>query len=211
MFTGLIEDVGTIERKAQAGDDVTLEIACGLPLGDVVLGESIAVNGVCLTVTGTTSNTFSADASVETMRVTALGRLEVGHAVHLERALRVGDRLGGHFVQGHVDGTGRVVRTARDGKATHIWVDVDAELAREVVPKGSITVDGVSLTVNELAGSSFRVTIVPHTETATLLTTYGPGHVVNVETDVIGKYVRRLLGLDSGGVEDVLKRFEYTE
>lgn len=211
MFTGLIENIGTIERTARVGDDVTLEISCGFPMEDVVLGESIAVNGVCLTVTGMTDRSFTADASVETMRVTALGRLKNGSSVHLERALRVGDRLGGHFVQGHVDGVGRIVRMVRDGKATQIWVDVPGDLAPEVVPKGSITIDGISLTVNEIAGTTLRVTIVPHTETATLLTTYAAGHAVNVETDVIGKHVRRLLGLDSGGVEDVLKRFGYTE
>lgn len=211
MFTGLIEDIGTVLRKTRSGVDVTLELGTNLPLEDVVLGESIAVNGCCLTVTSMSDSSFTADASSETMRLTGLGQLEAGSRVHLERALRVGDRLGGHFVQGHVDGTGRVARTSRSGRAWEIWIDMEERLLREVVPKGSITVDGVSLTVNELSDSGFRLTIVPHTETATLLTEYRPGHKVNIETDVIGKYVRRLLGLGGDGVAEVLKQFGYTE
>jgi riboflavin synthase len=211
MFTGLIEDVGTIVRKTRSGVDVTLEVSTNLPLDEFVLGESIAVNGVCLTVTSKPGTSFTADASSETMRLTGLGQLEAGSRIHLERALRVGDRLGGHFVQGHVDGTGRIARSSKSGRAWEVWIDMEERLLREVVPKGSITVDGVSLTVNELSDSGFRLTIVPHTETATLLTEYRPGHRVNIETDVIGKYVRHLLGLGGDGVADVLKRFGYTE
>jgi riboflavin synthase len=211
MFTGLIEDLGTIARKTRAGVDVILEVSTNLPLDDVVLGESIAVNGACLTVTEKTGTSFSADASSETMRLTALGQLEAGDRVHLERALRVGDRLGGHFVQGHVDGTGRVARSSRSGRAWEVWIDLDPRLMQEVVVKGSITVDGVSLTVNEFSDAGIRLTIVPHTELATLLTEYRPGHRVNIETDVIGKYVRRLLGLGGAGVEDVLNQFGYKE
>ena len=211
MFTGLIEDVGTIVRKTRSGVDVTLEVSTNLPLDEFVLGESIAVNGVCLTVTSKPGTSFTADASSETMRLTGLGQLEAGSRIHLERALRVGDRLGGHFVQGHVDGTGRIARSSKSGRAWEVWIDMEERLLREVVPKGSITVDGVSLTVNELSDSGFRLTIVPHTATATLLTEYRPGHRVNIETDVIGKYVRHLLGLGGDGVADVLKRFGYTE
>jgi riboflavin synthase len=156
-------------------------------------------------------SSFTADASSETMRLTALGAIRAGERVHLERALRVGDRLGGHFVQGHVDGKGRIARSTRAGRSWDIWVDVDSDLLCEVVPKGSITVDGVSLTVNELSESGFRLTIVPHTETGTLLAEYRPGRLVNIETDVIGKYVRRLLGLGTADVSHVLKRFGYTE
>ncbi len=211
MFTGLIEDIGTLAKKTPTRADITVEIQTSLPLSEVALGDSIAVNGACLTVTSISGSSFTADASTETMRLTALGAVKVGERVHLERALRVGDRLGGHFVQGHVDGTGRIVRSARVGRSWDIWVDIGADLLREVVPKGSITVDGVSLTVNELSASGFRLTIVPHTEEASLLAEYRPGRLVNIETDVIGKYVRRLLGLGTDDVSDVLKRFGYTE
>lgn len=211
MFTGLIEDIGTLEKKTPTGVDVTVEVRTSLPLSEVSLGDSIAVNGACLTVTSMGGASFTADASSETMRLTALGSVRPGERVHLERALRVGDRLGGHFVQGHVDGTGRIARSARAGRSWDIWIDVGADLLCEIVPKGSITVDGVSLTVNELSSSGFRLTIVPHTEAETLLAEYRPGRLVNIETDVIGKYVRRLLGLGTDDVSDVLKRFGYTE
>ncbi len=210
MFTGLIEDIGVVSSRTRAGDDVTLTLGTAIPTDELVLGESIAVNGVCLTVTTIGQGTFTADASTETLARSALGRLKAGDRVHLERAMRLGDRLGGHIVQGHVDGVGRIERTTRDGKAWQISLEVPASLRPELVEKGSITVDGVSLTVNELTPRGCRLTIVPFTEQKTLLVAYTAGTTVNVETDIIGKYVRRLL--DGGGshTAELLQLYGYT-
>jgi riboflavin synthase len=211
MFTGLIADIGTLRRLDPRGDDVTLEIATDAIRADaLVLGESVAVNGACLTVTSTTASTFTADASIETLRRTSLGSLAVGHQVHLEQALRVGDRLGGHWVQGHVDGVGSLARRSPAGRAWDLWFDVERAMCDELVPKGSVAVDGVSLTVNEVGEQTFRVTIVPHTEAKTLLLQLAVGARVNIETDVIGKYVRRFLGSSQReGLGDLLSRFGY--
>lgn len=211
MFTGLIEDIGTLRSRTPHGEDVTLEIATSLPLDGCRLGDSIAVNGACLTVTAMSGDRFSVDASTETLARTSLAGLRVGDRVHLERAMAVGDRLGGHIVQGHVDGTGRLVRRTPSGRSWDLWFDVSEGVRAELVPKGSVTVDGVSLTVNEVGSTGFRVTIIPHTEARTLLIDKPVGAVVNIETDVLGKYVRRFLGLDaSGGLGELLQRFGYT-
>lgn len=211
MFTGLIEDIGTLRKRTPHGDDVTLEIATSIPIDQVELGESIAVNGACLTVTSFGDGAFGVDASTETVRLTSLGGLKVGDRVHLERALSVSGRLGGHIVQGHVDGTGRLVRRTPSGRSWDLWVDVPEALRVELVPKGSVTVDGVSLTVNEVTATGFRLTIIPHTEERTLLIERPIGSVVNIETDILGKYVRRFLGLDEGRVGDLLQRFGYVD
>lgn len=211
MFTGLIEDIGTVRALQRRGDDVTLRVACGLPTHELTLGESIAVNGACLTVTTILPDGFTADASTETLRLTSLGGLALGDRVHLERALAIGGRLGGHLVQGHVDGTGRLVRRAALGKAWDLHIEANPSLLGELVPKGSITVDGVSLTVNDVDERSFRVTIVPHTESNTLLIDYRVGQVVNLETDIIGKYVKRFLGGDRLGAADLLSRYGYLD
>ncbi|MCB9507128.1 MAG: riboflavin synthase [Myxococcales bacterium] len=212
MFTGLIEDIGTIRARTPRGADVTLEISTqAIDVSTLALGESVAVNGVCLTVTSAAGGGFSADASVETLASSALGRLRVGDRVHLERALRLGDRLGGHIVQGHVDGTGRLARRSPAGRAWDLWIEAPAALLAELIPKGSVAVDGVSLTVNEVDGREFRLTIIPHTEDKTLLLTLPVGAAVNLETDVIGKYVRRAVGANTPStLRDTLARFGYT-
>jgi len=215
VFTGLIQDIGTLARRNRRGDDVELVIRTGLDLGDVVLGESIAVNGACLTLTAKTDTTFSADASVETLARTSLGQVGVGDEVHLERALSLGDRLGGHIVQGHVDGTGTISRRTRSGRAWNITLTMEPALAEELVPKGSIAVDGVSLTVNEVYDDACGLTIIPHTEERTLIAGYPVGRIVNVETDVLGKYVRRYVAGATRGeappnLATLLDRFGYT-
>lgn len=212
MFTGLIEDIGTLRRRTARGDDVSLQLATAIPMAEVALGDSIAVNGVCLTVTSKDAASFTADASVETLRLSSLGKLTVGDRVHLERALQVGGRLGGHFVQGHVDGTGKLLRRAQSGRAWDLWIEIPAALRDELVPKGSIAIDGVSLTVNEVTPVGCRLTIIPHTEDQTLLLDKAVGAVVNIETDMIGKYVKRFVQGASGGerIGALLSRFGFT-
>jgi riboflavin synthase len=212
MFTGLVEDKGRIVSSRRTGDDIRLEVQTALPLHEVKLGDSIAVNGCCLTATALGRGTFSADASVETVQRTSLGALRQGSEVHLERAMRLSDRLDGHIVQGHVDGLGTVVRNERDGRAWQLWIDVPPALHRDLCDKGSVAVDGVSLTINELTATGFRLTIVPFSSEKTLLAGYARGQVVNIETDIIGKYVRRLMqgaGSSEGPVESMLKRYGY--
>lgn len=199
MFTGLIEDIGTLAERSLRGDDATLVIRTALPLDEVRIGDSIAVQGACLTVTRKDRGQFAADASVETLGATTLGSLRVGARVHLERALTLQKRLDGHIVQGHVDGRGRVIRAQTAGRSLDLWIEPDKALLLEIAPKGSIAVDGVSLTVNELRDDQFRLTLVPHTLGQTTLESLRPGDLVNLETDVLAKYVRRMVAGGGGG------------
>lgn len=194
MFTGLVEDTGSIDAIAQRGSGRELAIRTAIPMDEVAIGDSIAVDGVCLTVETKQAGRFVAVAGRETLTRTTLADAHVGRRVHLERALRVGDRLGGHLVQGHVDGVGRVVRAEPASESFVLWIEVPGELARYVAPKGSVCLDGVSLTVNEVDGARFRVNIVPHTAQVTRIAGLRPGDSLNVEVDVIAKYVERLLG-----------------
>jgi len=213
MFTGLVEDIGTLRSRQRHGEEERLEIVTALPTDDFVLGESIAVNGCCLTVTSITADSFTADASSETMRVTSLGRVRIGDGVHLERAMPANGRLGGHIVQGHVDGVGKIERIVKDGKSWQIFVEIPASLRPEVVAKGSIALDGVSLTVNEITSNGCRVTIIPFTGEETLLTRLSTGARVNIETDIIGKYVRHLMNFNGSsqpsGMQALLKSTGY--
>ena len=193
MFTGLIEEIGTIARVQRGARDLRLAIRSALPLEAVALGESIAVNGACLTVTHKEADTFWADLSVETLAATTFGERRVGDRLHLERALRLGDRLGGHLVQGHVDGVGVLRERGQEGEAWQLLVEASPDLVQQLIPKGSVAVDGVSLTVNDLGADHFRLTIVPFTAGHTLLTEYPVGRRVQIETDMLGKYVRRAL------------------
>lgn len=199
MFTGLVEDIGILRSRTRRGEEESLVIETRLPTSELVLGESIAVNGCCLTVTAFDRKTFSVDASSETMRLTSLGSVKISDGVHLERAMKLGGRLGGHLVQGHVDGVGKIEKIVRDGRSWQVYVSIPSHLQPEVVAKGSITVDGISLTVNELTPTGCRLTIIPFTGDETLLTKKEPGTPVNIETDVIGKYVRHLMNF--GAVE----------
>jgi riboflavin synthase len=192
MFTGIIQGMGVIRNLTRRGADASLEVETDLSLDDVALGDSIAVDGACLTVTAKTARTFKADVSAETLSRTTLGAARVGGEANLEKALRLGDFLGGHLVLGHVDGIGRIAaRTVRDSSLL-IGVDLDASLMRYVVEKGSVAVDGVSLTVNRCEKTRFYVNTIPHTAAATTLGRKRTGEAVNIETDIIGKYVERL-------------------
>ena len=194
MFTGIIEGVGSIASVEPRGGDVRLRIGTGtLPFDDVRLGESIAVNGVCLTVVAFDAASFEADASTETLALTTLGRLSAGAAVNLERAMRPNDRLGGHLVSGHVDGLGAVVSVHDDARAQRWRFSAPAALLRYIAKKGSICVDGVSLTVNEVDEAGFEVALVPHTVSHTAFGATKIGDAVNLEIDLVARYVERLL------------------
>lgn len=198
MFTGIIEGVGAVASIEPRGGDVRLRIATGtLPFADVRLGESIAVNGVCLTVVAFDAASFEADASTETLALTTLGRLAPDAAVNLERAMRPSDRLGGHLVSGHVDGIGAVVSVHDDARAQRWRFSAPAALLRYVAKKGSICVDGVSLTVNAVDADGFEVALVPHTVAHTAFATTRVGDAVNLEIDLVARYVERLLAKDT--------------
>jgi riboflavin synthase len=194
MFTGLVEGVGSLAARDARGGDARLRIAAGtLPFDGVRLGESIAVNGVCLTVAAFDDDGFEADASNETLALTTLGALPVGVALNLERAMRPDDRLGGHLVSGHVDGVGRVLRIEPDARAQRWAFAAPRSLLRYVAQKGSVCVDGVSLTVNAVDGDGFEVALVPHTVAHTAFAGTAVGDAVNLEVDLVARYVERLL------------------
>ena len=194
MFTGIIEGVGRLARREARGGDARLRIEAGtLPFDNVRLGESIAVNGTCLTVVAFDANGFEADASTETLALTTLGALPAGAAVNLERAMRPDDRLGGHLVSGHVDGMGTVESATDDARAQRWRFTAPAGVLRYVARKGSICVDGVSLTVNAVDAEGFEVALVPHTVAHTAFATTRPGDPVHLEVDLVARYVERLL------------------
>jgi riboflavin synthase len=199
MFTGLIEDLGIVRDIHSGADQARLTVATGLPMKELTIGESIAVNGICLTVISFGDGLFTADISPETLRCTSLARLSRGARVNLERALRLSDRLGGHLVTGHVDGLARIVELRQEGNAWHFRFKVEHAVGSLLVSKGSVTIDGISLTVNEVSEDSFSLVVIPHTLTATTLQDRKVGDDVNVETDLIGKYVARFL--QNGDVE----------
>ncbi len=194
MFTGIVQAIGRIAATNPKGGDVELVIDTGqLDLSRATLGDSISVAGACLTVTALGSSSFSADVSNETLAKTTLGNLVPGSSVNLEPALRVGDALGGHYVTGHVDGVATVISTSDDARSWRVVFEVPGPLARYIAPKGSVTVEGVSLTVNEVEGNRFGVNLIPHTRVVTTLGALVSGSRVNIEIDVISRYVDRLV------------------
>lgn len=211
MFTGIIKATGTISGMERRGGDVRLSVQSGnMPFLDYEVGESISVNGVCLTAVALREDGFDTDVSVETLDVTGLGNLGVGDAVNLEPSLALGDRLGGHLVSGHVDCTGRIRRRDSDARSIRLDIDIPEEFARYVAKKGSVTVDGVSLTINEVSGNTFEVNIIPHTAEATIIGRYAVGTIVNVEVDVLARYLERLLARDDEGLsKDFLREHGY--
>jgi riboflavin synthase len=194
MFTGIIEAKGTIQALQQQGGDYRLRVSCShLDMSDVALGDSIATNGVCLTVVSYADDYYEADVSVETINNTGFADYRVGQAVNLEKALQANGRLGGHIVSGHVDGVGTIVNVTTNARAWEVWVEAPANLAKYIAHKGSVTVDGVSLTVNKVDGARFMLTLVPHTMQETIIGGYQTGTKVNLEVDVIARYLERLL------------------
>jgi riboflavin synthase len=211
MFTGIIEEVGRLAAVVRGEQSTEVRIATALDPGPI--GASLAVDGVCLTVTRRTAAEVSVTVGPETLARTTLGALRVGDPVNLERALRLSDRLGGHLVLGHVDAVGEIERVRAVGPAREVTVRAPAEVLRYVVEKGSIAIDGISLTVNQVAAEGFGVTLIPHTLAATTLARKAAGARVNLEADVIGKYVEKLVGAARGGgggvTLDLLKEHGY--
>lgn len=200
MFTGIVEEVGTIASIRKEAHSCVLTVRAQTVLEDVHVGDSIATNGVCLTVTSFSGNTFSADVMHETLNRSSLGGLCVGSPVNLERAMAADGRFGGHIVSGHIDGVGTIASITEDDNAVWYTIKAPADIVRLIVEKGSIAIDGISLTVASVSADSFSVSIIPHTRAQTNLATKRVGDVVNLENDCIGKYVERLLG-ESGFIE----------
>ena len=193
MFTGIIEEVGTVKRIQRSGSSSFIEIQAKKVLEDVHLGDSIAVNGVCLTVTYFGGGMFRADVMNETLSRSSLGSLASGSPVNLERAMAAEGRFGGHIVSGHIDGTGTISDIRNDGIAVWYTISAPPELLRYIVEKGSVAIDGISLTVAKVTDTSFSVSIIPHTAAETILGTKKTGDTVNLENDIIGKYVEKLM------------------
>ncbi len=208
MFTGIIEEIGTIRRIEYAAKSCVLIVSAKTVLEDVHIGDSIAVNGTCLTVCRFDKDSFSADVMPETMRRTNLGTLKNGSNVNLERAMPANGRFGGHIVSGHIDGTGRVSAKRREDNAVWVTIAADSAILRYIVEKGSIAIDGISLTVAAVTSSDFSVSIIPHTGAETTLLQKNTGDIVNLECDIVAKYIEKLCGSGkSGGItEDFLAK-----
>lgn len=193
MFSGIVEGAGQVLRIKKTGRSARLQIRPLFPLGPVRTGESLAVNGCCLTIATRKKDLLEADLSHETLRVTNLGSLQPGDLVNLERPLRLNDRIGGHLVQGHVDGVGRIENLRKRGSSVEIEISFPVKLRRYLMPKGSIAVDGISMTVNRLGPGSFTLVVIPHTLKQTTLKAARVGQRVNLEVDLVGKYIESLL------------------
>lgn len=202
MFTGIIEEVGKVQGVIKSSKSAKIIINASKVLQDVNLGDSISTNGVCLTVTEFSTNSFTVDVMAETMRKSNLYQLNTGDEVNLERALRVGDRLGGHIVSGHIDGTGIITNYEKEDNAIWVTVKGEAEILRYIVQKGSITIDGISLTVAHIDDKVFKVSIIPHTKEVTTLLRKKIGDVVNLECDMVGKYIEKLIVSKEGTKEE---------
>lgn len=197
MFTGLVEEIGIIQDIQRGTKSARLTIKASKILDEVQLGDSISTNGVCLTVTEYSSSSFTVDVMAETLRSSSLGSLKRGSYVNLERALKVNGRFGGHIVSGHIDGTGIIENFEKEDNAFWITIKANEDILRYIVHKGSIAIDGVSLTVAYVDEGVFKVSIIPHTGEETILLKKSPGDIVNLECDVLGKYVEKLLGIKS--------------
>jgi len=202
LFTGLVEEIGIVRSVVKRHFSALLTIRAGKVLDELEDGDSIAVNGVCLTVTGFSGGNFTVDVMAETLAKTNLGRLHEGSPVNLERALKIGDRLDGHFVTGHVDATGTVLSRRDRGIAADIWISIPEGLEKYFIPQGSVTLDGVSLTVAELSSEAFMVSLIPHTQKITTLGSWKVGEQVNIEADVLGKYIYHLFTKKGRGEKD---------
>lgn len=193
MFSGIVEEMGVVNLCERSLAGTKLSVLASSVLDDLKVGDSVSVSGICLTVDSVTAESFSVQVSMETMRVTTLESLAVGSAVNLERAMKLNERIGGHLVSGHVDGVGVVCERTQEGNAFHLHIEAPKEILKFCIQKGSITVDGISLTINQLDDNRFSVAIIPHTAQVTTLGRVQVGDHVNLESDLVGKYVERLL------------------
>ncbi len=210
MFTGIIEECGTVTAVQKNAASAVLHIGCSKILSDIHLGDSIAVNGVCLTVTAFDKKGFSADVMHETLNRSSLGKLSAGSRVNLERAMAAGGRFGGHIVSGHIDGTGTITQIQKDDNAVWYTINCGNQLLKYIIEKGSIAIDGISLTVARLEHRSFSVSIIPHTLSETILADKKSGDIVNLENDCIGKYVERLLSFEDPNAAPAKKESNIT-
>lgn len=201
MFTGIVEETGVIKRVQRGLMSCVLTIQGNLIFDDIHWGDSIAVNGVCLTVTGFAKNTFTADVMHETLKKSSLNLLNPGDHVNLERAMKANGRFGGHIVSGHIDGTGTIAKIEKDDNAIWYTIETSEKVMKYIVEKGSIAIDGISLTVARVASGSFSVSVIPHTAMVTILCESAIGDIVNLENDVIGKYVEKLMGFENSQTE----------
>lgn len=204
MFTGIIEEVGTVKSIVRSSNSAVLTINAKLVTSDIKLGESIAVNGLCLTVTDYSKTEFSADIMPESLRRSSLGSLKNGSKVNLERAMPAIGRFGGHIVSGHIDGTGRISKIRRESNAVWYTVEADKSILKYIVTKGSVALDGISLTIAEVTANNFSVSVIPHTAENTILPTKYTGDSVNIENDCIGKYIEKLI--NTGGERQGITR-----
>ncbi len=211
MFTGIIEEIGTIQQIKKGPKSVALTIAAEKVLEDTKVGDSIATNGVCLTVTAMTRNAFTVDIMHETLKRTAMHNIQTGNRLNLERALTLSARLGGHMVSGHIDGTGVIISVRQDDIAYWVKVQTTKAIMKYIIEKGSIAIDGISLTVATVSADAFEVSIIPHTKDETTLLSKPIGALVNLECDLIGKYVEKLLNAkESNGIDEAfLKKYGY--
>lgn len=193
MFTGIIEELGTIENIRQSGEAIVMSIRASKVLSDAQLGDSIAVNGVCLTVTSFTKNHFTVDIMPETVRHTSLQTLSQGSKVNLERAMAANGRFGGHFVSGHVDGVGKIIKKNKQDNAVYYDIEVPVSISPYLLLKGSVAVDGTSLTIFGVTEKAFTVSIIPHTLSETVIGSKGVGDIVNIECDMVGKYIEQFI------------------
>ena len=211
MFTGIVEGLGKVKHLTMKGADAVLEIEALIDLNNITVGDSIAVNGACLTVTARNQNICTADVSAETLGKTNLKRLHTGDKVNLEKSLRVGGYLGGHFVLGHIDAASRILSQTQKSGSLILAVEIDDRLSRYIVEKGSVAIDGISLTVNKLEKGRFYVNIIPHTADKTTIVMKKEGDWVNIETDILGKYVEKLLHSPPGIDNDFLEQHGFLD
>ncbi|PIR18017.1 MAG: riboflavin synthase [Deltaproteobacteria bacterium CG11_big_fil_rev_8_21_14_0_20_49_13] len=197
MFTGIIESIGRVKTVEKRSDHASLEVMAEIPGNDLKIGDSVAINGVCLTVTSRLGNTFLADIGLETLKVTTLGDLSAGDHVNVERPMQMGGRLGGHLVQGHVDGVGKISNINKFDKGVEVTLELSPKLSRYIIKRGSVAINGVSLTAADAGKDSFKIFLIPHTIEATTFKYIKAGDLVNLEVDIIGKYVEKLTHVDA--------------
>jgi len=207
MFTGIIEEVGKVKEVCRNGNNSFIRVQAEKVLEDVHNGDSIAVNGVCLTVTAHDGNIFQADVMNETLNRSSLGSLKTGSSVNLERAMQAVGRFGGHIVSGHIDGTGIISEVRNDGIAVWYRISAEKNIMRYIVEKGSVAIDGISLTVAEVTEKNFSVSVIPHTATHTVLSDKKAGDVVNLENDIVGKYVEKLMSFKESSKSNISMNF----